>query len=89
MEKDHDKHDFRLRKRTVAVIFPLGRGFYGIFFHQTVKKLAEYFRLEGASMVYFFIKQSKNLQNSSAIKKISVTLSSVNIAIIVCTTLVV
>ena len=55
VEKNHDEHDFRLRKRTVTVIFALGRGFYGIFFHQTVK----------------------NLQNSFAIKKNSVTLSSV------------
>ena len=42
MEKNQDKHDFCLRKRPVAVIFALGRCFYGIFFHQTVKKLAEF-----------------------------------------------
>ena len=42
VEKNHDEHDFRLRKRPVAVIFALGRGFYGIFFHHTVKKLAEF-----------------------------------------------
>ena len=37
--------------------------------------------------VYLAIIQSKNLQNSSAIKNNSVTLSSVSIAIIVCNTL--
>ena len=42
MKKDHYKHDFRLRKRPVAVIFALGRGFYGIFLHHAVKKLAEF-----------------------------------------------
>ena len=31
----------------------------------------------GASMAYFFVIRSKNLQNSSATQKISVTLSSV------------
>ena len=31
MEKDHDEHDFRLRKRPIAVIFALGRSFYGVF----------------------------------------------------------
>ena len=44
MEKNHDKHDFRLRKRAVAVIFALGRVSYGIFFRHTVKKLAEFIR---------------------------------------------
>ena len=44
MEKNHDKHDFRLRKRTVAVIFTLGRFFYGIFLSHKVKKLAEFIR---------------------------------------------
>ena len=44
MEKYQDKHDFRLRKRTVAVIFPFGRGLYGIFLRHTVKKLAEFIR---------------------------------------------
>lgn len=43
-KKHHDKYDFRLRKRPVAVIFALGRGFYGIFFRHTVKKLAEFIR---------------------------------------------
>ncbi len=40
----HDKHDFRLLKRPVAVIFALGRGLYGIFLRHTVKKLAEFIR---------------------------------------------
>lgn len=39
-----DEHDFSLRKRAVAMIFALGRGFYGIFLSNKVKKLAEFIR---------------------------------------------
>ena len=46
-----------------------------------------YFRFLGLEMVYFDVIVSKNLQNSSAIKKISVPLLSVNIANLVCNTL--
>lgn len=46
-----------------------------------------YFHLLGVETVYFAIIASKNLQNSSAIKNISVTLLSVNIANLVCNTL--
>ena len=36
-----DEHDFSLRKRAVTMTFAFGMGFYSIFFHHGVKKLAE------------------------------------------------
>ena len=41
VEKYHDEHHFRLRQCRITVIIALFSLLYGIFFHHSIKKLAE------------------------------------------------